>query len=706
MKRNQLLGVFLVLATAFVLFSKPVKAQYPDCGDDYCDVGAGEDCFNCAIDCGTCPSAGGSIPPGGGSCGDGFCDVLSGERCCNLDGSECSGHCVPDCGVCPVAGWERCGTGTCADGQTYWIDCYPSCSDPNQTCYNTPACNWPPSNCNTSCSSLGNPAGWGSAPCDAGGTCCCPTAITCPGYVGCGVVRCGTGGNCYSDCSDCTASPPPPPASPDTACIEVGPTAPVLYSPANGTTDIHSTSVTLDWLDVTSWGTACPTNTNQYRAYMDTSSPPTTLVCTTGSGTTTCVPPTVLVANQVYYWRVCADNGAWAGGVQCSSIWSFTPTNEPPSAPTSGSPQGGIGTNEISFQWYHDGDWGTNLAGATNRFYVDYTTTSGSYNWAAPDCTVVGGGAGNYSCGPFTLSWDTTYYWTVRASNNGNNFTDVNTWVDSAEWSFIPNYAGWFQTTGGDVHADGAFAISIPADTCSGVCEPYLTLNDALSTPANLPHGILSYGNSYDLGTTADDTNIAEDGYDWRTNSQRGFPDYDYTFWSEYLADDVTGSFGGGDITSSGTGVYTMTGTSLNGTVASGEQIIILRDGDLTIDSNLQVANGGFLMVISSGTVTIDSGVGATPIGSGGGALTATTANVQGVFVANSIQTPSNGTGDLHLWLAGTFVGWNSVVLERDLGGSLNNTEPAETFFYRPDFLVNAPSSIKRSVFDYQQIVP
>ncbi|MBW2700716.1 MAG: trypsin-like serine protease [Deltaproteobacteria bacterium] len=80
----------------------------PFCGDGNCD--AGEDCANCADDCGECPV-------------DPFC----GDEECN--GAETCATCEADCGACPFCGDEECnGAETCA---TCEADCgaCPFCGD-------------------------------------------------------------------------------------------------------------------------------------------------------------------------------------------------------------------------------------------------------------------------------------------------------------------------------------------------------------------------------------------------------------------------------------------------------------------------------------------------------------------------------------------------------------------------------------------------
>jgi hypothetical protein len=117
------------------------------CGDKTCDPG--EDCTNCAADCGACaPVCGDKSCNGSETCtscaGDcGACPPVCGDKSCN--GSETCTSCPGDCGVCP----PKCGDKTC---------------DSNEDCLSCPgdcgACPAPYSGpCNT------------SATCGAGKTC-------------------------------------------------------------------------------------------------------------------------------------------------------------------------------------------------------------------------------------------------------------------------------------------------------------------------------------------------------------------------------------------------------------------------------------------------------------------------------------------------------------------------------------------------------
>lgn len=170
------------LATFSFFFSSPsnpfldqASAQYEctwiGCGD--CDVECGGGTMWCWDDCGRdWPEGCNDDPCPPAACGDGSCN-------------EPVESCPADC----PAGGETCGQiGTCADGSPVYNICSPCCSCDPQICYNT-SCGVP-----WDCRTQG-----------------CPDPNPRCAIAGCGTVKCGDDGSCYSDCGGCEAPPPPPP---------------------------------------------------------------------------------------------------------------------------------------------------------------------------------------------------------------------------------------------------------------------------------------------------------------------------------------------------------------------------------------------------------------------------------------------------------------------------------------------------------------
>jgi hypothetical protein len=129
-----------------------------------------------------------------------------------------------------------------------------------------------------------------------------------------------------------------------------------------------------------------------------------------------------------------------------------------------------------------------------------------------------------------------------------------------------------------------------------------------------------------------------------------------------------------------------------NPNVGAGQKIVFLIDGDVTINSNMSVASGGYLAIIANGTITFSSNV----------------TNAQGVFVADSISILSNNSGlhdDVLFTGQGSFIGYNSITMTRDRGVT-NNTAPAETFSFRPDFVISSPLPMMTKDSTWREVVP
>lgn len=293
--------------------------------------------------------------------------------------------------------------------------------------------------------------------------------------------------------------------------------------------------------------------------------------------------------------------------------------------------------------------------------------------------------------------------------------------------------SGWWQAVGGNVLAyqSSGMALNdpIPTTACSAspACKPFIIRQDKNDTQDSA--GIaLTGGGSVD----SSDENGFQTGYVTDRAAQtfavgvssKRKENYDY-FYRLYSmganpgsSDDFVGSsrdarkptgepsgskrayFHEGDLT-----------IQQPWSVASNEKLVIFVHGNLTladpagVGSLVDVAEGGFLAFIVSGNITIESSVGNTDLDS-------TASNVEGVYIADGILSVESwgaaAGGDRRFIGEGTFVGWSGVALERDFsdGGARkaeNNTHPAETFVYRPDFVVNVPERMTKPVYVWQE---
>lgn len=237
------------------------------------------------------------------------------------------------------------------------------------------------------------------------------------------------GGETSGDVWSFTTAPAPP--SP--------PSKAVSPSPANGASG-QSIQVDLGW--------ANGGGATGYDVYFGTdSSPDDSEWVSSQQGTT--FDPGPLSYSTTYYWTIVANN---SGGSTLGDVWSFTTASAPPSPPakaTNPSPSNGAGGQDINV----DVAW-ANGGGATS-YDVYFGTDS------TPDSTELVGTQAGTGYDPGSLSYGTTYYWTITAKNSGGNTAgDV--------WSFT-----------------------------TGSAPPVPPTKAANPTPA---HGATGQGNQADLG--------------------------------------------------------------------------------------------------------------------------------------------------------------------------------------------------------------
>ncbi len=256
----------------------------------------------------------------------------------------------------------------------------------------------------------------------------------------------------------------------------------------------------------------------------------------------------------------------------------------------------------------------------------------------------------------------------------------------------------WFQVEGGNLHADSGNVSSAIPDTCSGVCSPYLIVEDAGGAT-----GAVSYTGIYEIG---DGDGIGEDGSDWALNTEYKGQQTGYGYFNRILEEDPAGvaSWGGEkpgglEVVYKGEGVDRISGGDWS--VADGEAIVILVPNDLVIDVNIDVAVGGFLAIISSGNISIGDEV----------------TNIDGVYIADGIIATcessecgnSEGSGDItdeQLTVEGILVGWGGVDLRRNFASADSNLNPSEFLIYRPDLQMNAYKYLLRSHYTWEEKAP
>ena len=237
------------------------------------------------------------------------------------------------------------------------------------------------------------------------------------------------------------------------------------------------------------------------------------------------------------------------------------------------------------------------------------------------------------------------YQTTAKGENAGPTLIKANVFLgggstcpDTANIT-VTNPGPWWQVEAGNIHADsGNVRSSIP----STAALPYLITG---SQP-----GLVSYTGGLDINDAAAINQAGLSNWQAQTGYQGLKTGYGY--FKRILEDDPL-DFNAWDGGQPGAdGVYAAEGdmATLEALNITNEIIVILVNGDVSIDYDISVAEGGFLAIISSGNITIGNEV----------------TNVEGVYVADGII--SSGTSESQLIGEGIFTGWGGISLQRDFG--------------------------------------
>ncbi len=224
--------------------------------------------------------------------------------------------------------------------------------------------------------------------------------------------------------------------------------------------------------------------------------------------------------------------------------------------------------------------------------------------------------------------------------------------------------AAWFQTQGGDIHAQGSLTDKIPATATD--------LN--LSLDLNNYPGVVSQKDGIDLGDGFSSKSTAGN---WVASSEyKGKPYSTFDFFKKKYAmnmttDNFNGSLPGTDGVYYSSGSETLNSDQGDWDLSGNRWLVILVDGDVNIPFNVVVGQGSFLAIASSGNITFGNNV----------------RKGQGMFVASGII--NTGSSDRDFEGQGIFAA-QTFDLNRDFADARNRTTPAETFVARPDFLMSS----------------
>ena len=323
-------------------------------------------------------------------------------------------------------------------------------------------------------------------------------------------------------------------------------------------------------------------------------------------------------------------------------------------------------------------------------------TTDGTTNYALSSLP-----AGQYALG------------NVCVSQNGGGLTQAaaGTLTDGGTLSFRVGYIpqiGWFQTAVGNVYAATQLTSSIP----STATNPYLSLVGAGGTA-----GVVSFGTGYDFSLSAGDlgeTQVSPAG--WLVQ-QINLPINYYERFAQKLANEpktaLTTNLNSLTKPTSCTTppcIYTVEGAMQTAsgapwTIGANEQMIILvNNGDVTINSPITITSGGFFALIVNGSIIISPGV--------GGLTTSAAPHIEGIYIATRedhvsgvfVSGNSSTVGRERLNVVGSVIA-DTFSLQRDLGVA-NDTTPAESFTFNPQLLFTMPDVMKEAPYVWQEVAP
>lgn len=268
----------------------------------------------------------------------------------------------------------------------------------------------------------------------------------------------------------------------------------------------------------------------------------------------------------------------------------------------------------------------------------------------------------------------------------------------------------WWQTEDADITANGELVSLIPSVCSLPVCDPVLGIAGEGGFP-----GIPSLVGAMNLGSHG---SVSSTG--WSAESGPGSRrNYSYSHFIRQIPSDVEftevqssvvgGSlFESGGILSRGAFWYRYDGSSGIGLTVSGNAnvgsrkvILLVADSNLYLNGKINLDDGGGFFAAIVGRDSDGNGGNITVGPSVGGAADGVP-ELEGLFVADSEFGTGAGSSQLHV--RGSVAGLSGVVLGRDLDD--DSQTPAEYFEYAPDLILNIPSSLKMSRYDWLEVAP
>jgi len=232
----------------------------------------------------------------------------------------------------------------------------------------------------------------------------------------------------------------------------------------------------------------------------------------------------------------------------------------------------------------------------------------------------------------------------------------------------------WLKTYDGDIAAQGSLAVSVAVDD-------YLADTDIADFP-----GVVSYNSG-----TPDFGEGYSSAEDWLAETATSPKGRTFGGFKTLLGDPPAEESAFTTLSSLSTGTYFYEGESISigagDNLTGGNRVVLLVDGDVTIDADLTVAEGDFLAIVASGTIAFGAEV----------------AQAQGIFFTDGSITIAES--ETQFQGEGMFLADDGFSFNRDLEAA-GNLEPAEVFTFRPDFLINSPSGLWITPRTWQEVAP
>jgi hypothetical protein len=279
------------------------------------------------------------------------------------------------------------------------------------------------------------------------------------------------------------------------------------------------------------------------------------------------------------------------------------------------------------------------------------------------------------------------------------NWGDIVT-KDTGFWGVS---GGWWQAVGSSVYARNGIRSVIPVTVLPEESQ-VLILPDV-----NGRLGLLSYGVPWTGRELGYNPSAKASTSWWRIESLFEGQHYDYDYYKTRMDIFDSTDWDGGNVEYTGGGagyqIFKHTGDVTLSYGGPAEKVILLIDGNVTINNNVITPTGAFLAVVASGNITFGSSV----------------TDAQGWFVAENINVPCDeemvfdpiegvwlvqcSKTDVQFKGEGSFVGWLGISLRRDMW-TANDLNPSEKFTYRADFLLNAPTPMKVYTKRFNPFIP